>query len=150
MASRKRRSVLHEEDINEPRGAAPNICSLTIEGISSTLHSNRALIRRVFFLNEDSNKYVSVAFYPAQGYTAHVEYGTDKAALIRLTEQQFAVLTEHLPGLIGALCADDSYNTGVHDSFWITTGGSYKTAWMYPGLGKRKKNSSSSCRNYNT
>jgi len=80
MAARKRRGVQYEEDINEPRGAAPNICSLPIEGISPTLDPNRALLRRVFFLNEDRNKYVSVAFYPAHGYTAHVEFGTAKAA----------------------------------------------------------------------
>ena len=101
MAARKRRSVLHEEDINEPRDAAPNICSLPIEGISPTLDPNRVLLRRVFFLNEDRKKYVYVAFYPAQGYTAHVEFGTAKAAPLKLTQQQFTMLNEHLPGLIG-------------------------------------------------
>jgi len=79
---------------------------------------------------------VSVALYPAHGYTAHVEFGTAKAAHLRLTEQQFSTLTEHLPSLNGALRADDYYTTGVHDSFWISTGGSYKTAWMHLGLGK--------------
>ena len=50
MAARKRRSVMYEEDINEPRGAAaPNICSLPIEGISSTLDPNRALLLVYFF-----------------------------------------------------------------------------------------------------
>ena len=50
MASQKRRNILYEEEIIEPRGAAaPNICSLPIEGISSTLDPNRALLRRVFF-----------------------------------------------------------------------------------------------------
>jgi hypothetical protein len=71
---------------------------------------------------------MSLAFYPEQGYSALVEFGAAKAAPLRLTEEQFTTLTEHLPRLIEALCADDYYNTGVHDSFWITTGGSYKTA----------------------
>jgi hypothetical protein len=92
-----------------------------------------------FFLNEDRKKYVYVAFYSAQGYTAHVEFGTAKAAILKLTQQQFTMLNEHLPGLIGALCADDYYNTGVYDSSWITTGGSYKTIWIFLGLGKRNK-----------
>jgi len=73
-----------------------------------------------------TNKYVSVPFYPAQGYTAHVEFGTAKAAPLIPSEQHFTTLTEHLPRLIMALCADDYYNTGVHDNFWIVTGGPYK------------------------
>jgi hypothetical protein len=63
MASRKRRNVAYEEEVNELRGAAAfNICTLPIEGINPTLDPNRALLRRVFFLNVDSSKYVSVAF----------------------------------------------------------------------------------------
>jgi hypothetical protein len=54
MASRKRRNVTYrEEDVNEPRvTASPNICTLPIEGINPTLDTNRALLRRVFFLND--------------------------------------------------------------------------------------------------
>ena len=49
MASRKRRNVAYEEEVNEPRAtAAPNICTLPIEGINPTLYPNRALLRRVF------------------------------------------------------------------------------------------------------
>ena len=69
-----------------------------------------------------------MAFYPAQGYTAHVEFGTAKAAPLILSEQHFTMLTEHLRGLIMALCADEYYRTGVQDNFSIVTGGSYKTA----------------------
>jgi hypothetical protein len=46
---------------------------------------------------------------------------------------------EYLPRLIQALYADDYYTSGVHDSFWITTRGSYKTACMHLGLGKHAK-----------
>jgi len=130
---------MYEKDNNEPRVAAPIICSIPIEGINPSFDPNRALPRRVLFLNEDRNKHVSVAFYPAQRYTAHVEFGTANAAPLILSEQRFTTLTEHLPGLIMALCADDYYNTGVHDNFWIVTGGSYKTAWMHLGLSKRNK-----------
>jgi len=49
------------------------------------------------------------------------------------------MLTEHLPGLLVALCADKYYRTGVQDNFSIVTGGSYKTVWMQLGLGKRAK-----------
>jgi len=134
MTSRKRRNVVPEEEVN-----APNICSLPIGGISPALDPNRALLRRVFFLNDDRNKYVSVAFYPAQRYAALVEFGTAKIAPLRLTEQHFNTLTEHLPGLLMSLCADGYYRTGVQDNLSIVTGGSYKTAFMHLGLGKCRK-----------
>jgi len=86
MSARKRRLTYEEDgqgftsadfetfrskrDVTAP---AIDICSLPIEGISPTFDPNRALLRRLFFL-EDRNKYVSVAFYPTQGYAAHVEF----------------------------------------------------------------------------
>ena len=100
MSARKRRLAYEEEgqgftfpDFETTRSksdvAAPaiDICLLPIEGISPTFDPNRALLRRVFFLNQYWTKYVSVSFYPTQGYTAHVEFGAAKAAPIRLTEQ---------------------------------------------------------------
>jgi hypothetical protein len=144
MASRKRRNIPYEEGIGgliQPKRdvSAPNICSLPIEGMSPAFDPTRALLRRAFFLNEDCNNYVSVAFYPQRGYTALVEFGAGKAAPLRLTEQHFTTVTEHLPRLIEALYADDCYTSGVYDSFWITTRGSYKTACMHLGLGEHAK-----------
>ena len=140
MASRKRRNVLEEEGIIKPRGAtaAPNICTLPVEGINP-LDPNRALLRRVFFLNDDRSKYVSVAYYPAQGYTALVEFGTAKNVPMRLREQHFTMLTDHIQGFLAALCADEYYRTGVQNNFSIVTGGSYKTVFMHLGLGKQRK-----------
>jgi hypothetical protein len=80
-----------------------------------------------------------VVFYPQQGYSVLVELGAAKSAPLRLTEQQFATLTEHLPGLIQALCADECYISGVHANFGVVTGGSCRTAWFHLGLGKNKK-----------
>jgi hypothetical protein len=113
MSARKRRQEdepvpYHHFGTHRPKRAvaaaapATDICSLPVEGISPALDPNRALLRRVFFLNENRNKYISVAFYPTQGYAAHVVFGAAKAAPIRLTEQQFTVLAEHLPRLCDA------------------------------------------------
>ena len=118
---------------------AIDICSLPIEGISPPFEPNRALLRSVFFLNEDLNKYVSVAFYPTQGYAAYVEFGAAKAVPIRLTEQQVIALTEHLPRLCDALCANIHYTSSVHDGFKINTTGTYKIARMYLGMCKHGK-----------
>jgi hypothetical protein len=147
MASRKRRTNHQEEYIGGLGGlirpkredvAEPHICVLPIEGISFTLDPNRALLRRVFFLNEDRNKYISVAFYPQQGYSVLVELGAAKSIPLRLTTQQFTTLTEHLPGLIQALCAGEYYISGVHDNFGVVTEGSYQTSWFHLGFGKNK------------
>jgi hypothetical protein len=80
-----------------------------------------------------------VAFYPAQCYAALVEFGDAKAAPVRLTGQQFTVLAEHLLRLCDALCANEHYTSGIHDPFWIMTGGSYRTIRIYLGLGKHNR-----------
>jgi hypothetical protein len=152
MSARKRRLKYEEDrqgftfpDFETSRSkrdvTAPAIdsCSLPIEGIGPTFYPNRALLRRIFFLNEDRNEYVSVAFYPTQGYAARVEFGAGKAAPIRLTEQQVTALAEHLPRLCDALCANIHYTLGVHDGFKIHTTGTYRIARMNLGLGKHGK-----------
>jgi hypothetical protein len=73
MASRKRRTVPQEYTgglgLIRPRrkaAAEPNISTLPIEGMSPILDPNRALLRRVLFLNEDRNKYIC-GILPATG-----------------------------------------------------------------------------------
>jgi hypothetical protein len=139
MASRKRRDVTYGEEEVAAAAAAPNICPLPIEGINPALDTNRALLRRVFFLNDDHSKYCSVSFYPTQGYAPLVEFGTAKNAPLRLTEQHFTMLTEHLQRFLTALCADDYYRTDVIDNFHMVTGGSYRTVFMLQGLSKKRK-----------
>jgi hypothetical protein len=68
-----------------------------------------------------------------------VELGAANSAPLRLTERQFATLSEHLPGQIQALCPDEYYISDVHDNFRVVTGGSYRTAWFHLGLSKNKK-----------
>jgi len=38
----------------------------------------RVLLRRLFFINEDRTKYVSVGFYSARDYLPLVEFGVDR------------------------------------------------------------------------
>jgi len=78
-----------------------------------------------------------VAFYPAQGYAALVEFGTAKNAPLRLTEQHFTVLTENLQRFLTTLCADGNHRTGVIDNFSMVTGGSFRTAFMHLGQGRQ-------------
>ena len=94
MSARKRRLTYEEDgpgftfpnfetsrskrDVTAPE---TDICLLPIEGISPAFDPDRALLRRVFFLNEDRNRYVSVAFYPLQGYAALLEFGGESLLL---------------------------------------------------------------------
>jgi hypothetical protein len=131
MTSRKRRTeetTTIRPKCEEPR-PPPYICALD---------PNRALLRRVFFLNEERNKYISVAFYPQQGYSILIELGAAKSAPLRLTEHQFARLAERLPALIQAICADEYYVSDVGDNFKVVTRGSYQTTRLLIGLGKNR------------
>jgi lipoate synthase len=79
-----------------------------------------------------------VAFYPQQGYAVLVELGAAKSAPLRLGEHQFAKLTEHVPALIQAICADELHIRRRYN-FKVVTGSSYQTAKFLLGLGKNKK-----------
>ena len=48
---------------------------------------NKFLLRRVFFLDPQKTKYISVGFYPAGQYQPMVEIGSPKSTSIVLTDQ---------------------------------------------------------------
>jgi hypothetical protein len=48
-------------------------------------------------------------------------------------------VTEHVPVLIQAICADEYYVSDVGENFKVVTGSSYQTAKFILGLGKNKK-----------
>ena len=89
--------------------------------MSPALDPNRALLRRVFFLDENKTRYVLVAFYPSMDYMPMVEFGWSKIGPIRLTEQQVTAMAEHLPRLCDASCANTHDTWGIHEGFWIIT-----------------------------
>jgi hypothetical protein len=51
----------------------PNIC--TYWPNNPTFDPKRVLLRRLFYINEDRTKYVSVGFYPARDYLPLIEFG---------------------------------------------------------------------------
>ena len=56
----------------------PNICTYWPNNLAFDL--KRVLLRRLFFINEDTTKYVSVGFYPARDYLPLVEFGVLRRA----------------------------------------------------------------------
>ena len=58
----------------------------------------RVLLRRLFFINEDRTKYVSVGFYPARDYLPMVEFGFvrggDGPKILNLSDEQLDAMAE--------------------------------------------------------
>jgi len=65
------------------------------------------LLRRIFFINEDKAKYVSVGFYPACGYQPLMEFGAIRrvgSKSLILTDEEVAMLPDCLPAIRDSKC----------------------------------------------
>ena len=71
---------------------------------------NKILLGRVFLLDPEKAKYISVGFYPARNYQPLVEIGSPKSTPIGLTNQHEKTLSEHLLAQIDDLWRGDFYN----------------------------------------
>ena len=72
--------------------------------------TNKVLLRRVFFLDPEKTKHISVVFYPARNYQPLVEIGSPKSTPIVLADQHVKTLPEHLPAQVDALWRGEFYN----------------------------------------
>jgi len=67
----------------------------------------RVLLRRIFFVNEDKIKYVSVGYYPARDYQPVVEFGAIRrggSKCLILAYEQVASMVACLPSIRDSLC----------------------------------------------
>ena len=69
----------------------------------------RVLLRRVYFLNEERTRYVSLGFYPADNYQVLTEFRGPRITPITLTEQHVMMLMENLPALCDAMHRGELY-----------------------------------------
>ena len=71
----------------------------------------RVLLRRLFFINEDRTKYVSVGFYPAYDYLPLVEFVVVRSGVVPKTlilcDEQVDAMAEAMPTLRDAICSGD-------------------------------------------
>jgi len=67
------------------------------------------LLRRVFFIDENKTRYISVGFYSTQNYRPMVEFGGSKIIPVILTEQHVATMAECLPKICEAMCDNKTY-----------------------------------------
>ena len=72
----------------------------------------RVLLRRLFFINEDRNNYVSVSFYSARDYLTPVEFGVLRRCggpkTLILCDEQVDALVETLPTLREEMCCGEA------------------------------------------
>jgi hypothetical protein len=96
-------------------------CTFLEESINPLFDSTRVLLRRVFFLNTENTRYVSVGFYPAQNYEPLVEFGGAKIAPLLLNEKQVTTMAVHLPRLVKEVCSAARFKVKVDDTFTLST-----------------------------
>jgi hypothetical protein len=94
----------------------------------------RVLLRRVFFLNTEKSRYVSVGFYPAHDHQIFVEFGGSRIQPITFTEQHVKTFTEHLPELCDAMYLGKRY-TCKDDVFKLLCSGTDNVARIYQKKG---------------
>jgi len=118
-AARKKRMVVLE---------TTNIC--TYWPNNPPFDPKRVLLRRLFFINEDRNNYVSVSFYSARDYLTPVEFGVLRRCggpkTLILCDEQVDALVETLPTLREEMCCGEAGGSQVRE--WCPTAGCY-TQW---------------------
>ena len=107
--------------------------SFYVKAGSPAFDPKRVLLRRVFFINGDRTKYVSVGFYPASDYQMLEEFGAvkrNKPNILVLTDQHVKTMAEFLPRICESMCGNEQYGFKDGD-FILNTTGSYRVARLY-------------------
>jgi len=95
----------HIQEEQLPSSEPSDICTYWPD--NPAFDSKRVLLRRMFFINEDKTKYMSVGFYPARDYHHLLEFGAIRRAGSKsfiLTYEQFAALADSLPSISDSMC----------------------------------------------
>ena len=67
----------------------------------------RVLLRRMFFINDDRTKYMSVGYYPARDYQPLVEFGAIRrggSKSLILADEQVTAMADCLPAIRDSMC----------------------------------------------
>ena len=103
------------------------------ETVNLIFDPKRVLLRRLFFIDEDRTKYVSVGFYLAQDYHSFVEFGSIKkngSTVHILDDRQVIKVAECLHWICEYMCGNEQYGLKAGD-FRLNTTGIYRIARMY-------------------
>jgi hypothetical protein len=111
---RKLPTVREEQQLPDAssRSAYSDIC--TYGAVNSAFGAQRVPLRRLFFINANKTKYVSVGFYPARDYLPLVEFGVSCGSKsIILKDEQVYTLAQCLPTIADAVCKEGEEGTPV-------------------------------------
>ena len=88
---------------------------------------NKVLLRRVFFLDLEKTKYITVEFHPARNYLPLFEIGSPKSTPVVLTDPHVKTLSEHLPAQVDAMWRGNLYNV-IDGEFAMHSASPFNTA----------------------
>ena len=108
------------------------------EATSLLFDPTSVLLRRVFFLDPDKTRYISIGYYPSRNYQPLVEIGSPKQHPVQLTDHHVSTLADHLAGQVDALWRDEFYTVRDAD-FAMHSATPYKTAILTVGVKQNKK-----------
>jgi hypothetical protein len=125
MSQRKRTlKRTHAKDastqIREPKSnrMLPSLqdCNFATELISSAPDTRKIVMRRLFFINQDKTKFVSVGFHTSSAYLTLAEFGGSKITSILLSQDYLNLFASHLHDLHQAMCDNKPYSFKSDDT----------------------------------
>jgi hypothetical protein len=126
MASKQKKKAMADKcegvaPLQLPPSSCFDVCSYS-GFINPPFDPQKVLLHRIFFLDSDRTKYLSVGVHPAKGYDALLKFGGCKQTLILLKEPDVQTLAIHLPVLCVEMCNDRQYSSGSGKSeFTLST-----------------------------
>ena len=105
--SGKRMILHHIQEVQLPSFSSEPSDICTYWPANPAFDPKRVLLRRIFFINEDKPKYMSVGFYPARDYQPLVEFGAIRrggSKPLILIDEQVAELVDCLPAILDSMC----------------------------------------------
>ena len=110
---------------------------LSLLACQSFVNPHRVLLRRLFFINSDRTKYVSVGFYPARDYQPMVEFGAirrGESKSIILKDKHIDTLADCLPKMLVSICNGGGTGAGcVTGAFLLSPAKNFGSARLYFG-----------------
>jgi hypothetical protein len=85
-------------------------CTFATEWISPAPDTKKILLRRLFFINPDNTKFVSVGFHASSAYLPLAEFGGSKITSILLSQDYLNLFASHLHDLLQAMCENKPYS----------------------------------------
>jgi len=109
-----RRRKIDTAELSQPptlvRPLEFNTCNFYVEAIKPLFDPKSVLLRRLFFIDVDKTKYVSVGFYPNRDNLPLVEFGSvkkNRSNFIILNDQQDNKMAECLPRICDSMCDNE-------------------------------------------